>query len=115
MSTSSAYSSNKLKQVLKNSTQHFIIKSFLTAAFEYDKKIVEYHLYWINLNKGIYEEFPLYKLLCFKKMNAKEIKFFKQTEDTYELRISSEDGKVWDHKELKFDKEQVKVTYKDFL
>jgi hypothetical protein len=56
MSTTSAYSSNKLKQVIDNKTDHFITKSYVFAAFEHERRKSEYHLYWYNAKKGIYND-----------------------------------------------------------
>lgn len=107
MSTSSAYSSNKLKQVLNNNTQHFIIKSFLTTAFEYDRRIPEYHLYWINLNKGLLEGMPMYQRLSCKQMNKKELSYFWSIAHEYKVVIEGEDGIVWENKKLGLNKDLV--------
>lgn len=107
MSTSSTYSSNKLKEILDNKTQHFIIKCFITAAFEYDRKITEYWLYWYNANKGADEENPQYRFLSSKKMNKKEMAFFMSNLSLYNRDIDSNDGCVWTNKQLGFNKEKV--------
>jgi hypothetical protein len=107
MSTSSAYSSNKLNQVVNNSTQHFIILSYITTIFDYDRKKGEYHLYWYNKNKGVDPDDTHYKNLSYKRMNNKEIRFFHSTMNQYNLDIDSEDGKIWSHKEIGFNKDKV--------
>lgn len=120
MSTSSTYSSNKLKQVLNNKTQHFIIKSYITSSFEYDRKKDEYHLYWYNRNSGVDIEFLRYKNMSNKKMNKKELKLFFSTISQYKESINDENGCVWEHIELGFDKSLVKLEptlfddFKDF-
>ena len=115
MSTPSTYSSNKLKQVLENNTQHFVIKSFLTTTFEYDRKEPEHHLYWVNLNKGVDEETMRYKHLSNKKMNSKELQFFYDNIHNYNEEIQQDSGSVWEHKTLGFDKELVKCSLEDAL
>jgi len=115
MSTSSTYSSNKLKQVLENNTQHFVVKSFLTTEFEDNRKVPEYHLYWVNLNKGIDEETMRYKHLSNKKMNSKEMKLFQDNIHNYNEEIQEGSGSVWEHKTLGFDKELVKCSLEDAL
>jgi hypothetical protein len=105
--TTSKYCSNKLQEVLNNKTEHFIIKSFVTAAFEYDRKIPEYWLYWYNPNKGANEENPQYRFLSNKKMNKKEVRFFYDVLTSYEPIITNKDGNVWHHKDIKFSKNKV--------
>lgn len=107
MSTSSSYSSNKLRQVLNNRTQHFIIKSYTSTAFEYDRKVPEYHLYWVNLNKGLLEDMPMYQRLSCKHMNKKEKSYFWSIADQYNVVICGEDGIVWENKKLGLNKDLV--------
>lgn len=107
MSTPSTYSSNKLKQILENKTQHFVIKSYLTTAFEYDRKVPEYWLYWYNPNKGADDENPHYRFLSNKKMNKKELKLFYDILNMYVCKIERKDGNVWHHKEIGFTKDKV--------
>jgi hypothetical protein len=113
MSTSSAYSSNKLKQVLENKTQHFILKSFVYPAFEHHRRKSEYHLYWINLNKGAFEEYPRYKNMSCKLMNRKELKLFLSMLSEYNVEVDSRNGTVWENKKLGLDKDL--VLNKDFI
>jgi hypothetical protein len=110
MSTSSAYSSNKLKQVLENKTQHFILKSFVYPAFEHQRKKSEYHLYWINMNKGVFEEYPKYKNMSCKMLNKKEMKLFMSVLDQYNQAVSNKYGIVWENKKLGLDKDLVLNT-----
>jgi hypothetical protein len=109
MSTSSAYSSNKLKQVLENKTQHFILKSFVYPAFEHQRKKSEYHLYWINMNKGVFEEYPKYKNMSCKMLNKKEMKLFMSVLDQYNQAVSNKYGIVWENKKLGLDKDLVRI------
>ena len=110
MSTSSAYSSNKLKQVLENKTQHFILKSFVYPAFEHQRKKSEYHLYWINMNKGVFEEYPKYKNMSCKMLNKKEMKLFMSVLDQYNQAVSNKYGIVWENKKLGLNKDLVLNT-----
>ena len=109
MSTSSAYSSNKLKQVLENKTQHFILKSFVYPAFEHHRKKSEYHLYWINMNKGVFEEYPKYKNMSCKMLNKKEMKLFLSVLDEYNQAVKNKYGIVWENKKLGLDKDLVLI------
>lgn len=107
MSTSSAYSSNKLKQVLENKTQHFILKSFVYPAFEHQRKKSEYHLYWINMNKGVFEEYPKYKNMSCKMLNKKEMKLFLSMLNDYREAVNNNYGVVWENKKLGLNKDLV--------
>ena len=107
MSTSSTYSSNKLYEILQNKTQHFVIKSYLTAVFEYERKVPEYWLYWYNANKKQDDDNPHYRFLSHKRMNKKETKYFLDNIHQYIMDIDRKDGNVWSHKEIKFNKEKV--------
>lgn len=109
MSTSSVYSSNKLRDVLKDKTQHFVIRSYMTASFEYDRRKEEMHLYWYNRNSCFDLELGKYQNMSFKKMNKKELKLFSSIIDQYIKTIDDEDGCVWEHKEIGFNKELVKT------
>ena len=109
MSTTSAYSSNKLKQIIDNKTFHFIAKSFIFPAFEYNRKKSEYHLYWYNAKKGIYNDLHRYQCLSHKLLNKKEMKLFLDNQDIYNKEIDSNDGIIWVHKEIGFDKRKVLI------
>ena len=110
MSTTSAYSSNKLKQVIDNKTDHFITKSFVSAAFEHERRKTEYHLYWYNAKKGIYNDFHRYQCLSHKLLNKREMKLFLQILNQYNKEIDSEDGIIWVNKEIGFDKSKVIIS-----
>lgn len=107
MSTSSSYSSNKLLQVIDDKTQHFIAKSYITAIFESDRYITEYHLYWYNKNKGTFEEDDGYVKMSYKQMNKNEIRFFFSIEDNYKIVLENKHGFVYNDKSLVFDKSKV--------
>jgi len=109
MSTTSAYSSNKLKQIIDNKTFHFIAKSFVFPAFEYNRKKSEYHLYWYNAKKGIYNDLHRYQCLSHKLLNKKEMRLFLDNQNVYNKEIDSDDGIIWVHKEIGFDKRKVLI------
>ncbi len=109
MSTSSKYSSNKLKQVIENNTQHFITRSYISTAFEYDHRVYEYHLYWYNSNKGKFEEMHCYQCMSVKQLKTKEIKYFKSILDDYNKVVDNKHGCVWENKKLGFNKTLVQI------
>lgn len=115
MSTSSKYSKNKLKEVISDGTYHIVIKSYIRAAFEFDRQKSEYHLYWHNENAGIDPESMRYKCISNKKMGKKEIKYFSSIIKDYRAEIDSFDGTVWVHKQIGFDKSKVVDTQMSFL
>ena len=110
MSTSNAYSKNKLADIIKNGTEHFILKSYITAAFEHERKETEYHLYWYNKHAGQNMEHPAYMMLSHKKMGKKEYRMFLNNLDQYVKCNECNDGCVWEHRNLRFNKEKVKVS-----
>jgi len=110
MSTTSAYSSNKLKQIIDNKTYHFITKSYIYPAFEYNRKKSEYHLYWYNAKKGVYNDLHRYQCLSHKVLNKKEMMLFLDNLSVYNKEIDSEDGVIWSHKEIGFDKNKVLIN-----
>jgi len=110
MSTSSKYSSNKLKQVIGNRTEHFIMKCYITAAFDFDRKKSEYYIYWFNRNAGVDPDFMKYKNMSNKKMSRTEVSFFKSIESSYNKVDYGEDGIIWEHKDIGFNKSLVVVS-----
>lgn len=110
MSTSSKYSPNKVKQVIENGTQHFVLKCFITPSFEYNRKKSEYYLYWFNKNAGIDTESMRYKNMSSKKIGRSEIKYFLSIIESYQLNDFGEDGCIWHHKQIGFDKSQVVIS-----
>ncbi len=110
MSTSSKYSPNKLKQVINDGTQHFILKCYISAAFDYDRKKSEYYLYWYNRNAGIDLDTLRYRCLSNKKMGKNEIKYFSSIINDYRAEVDSEDGTVWVNKSIGFNKSNVIIT-----
>lgn len=110
MSTSSKYSSNKLREVIENNTQHFIARSYVSTAFEYDRKVYEYHLYWYNENKGIFEDMHCYQCMSFKLLNNREKKYFKSIIDQYEKASDNKHGCIWENKKLGFNKTLVRIN-----
>lgn len=110
MSTSSKYSPNKLKQVIENGTQHFVLKCYVTAAFEYHRKKAEYYLYWFNKNAGVDPDNPKYKNMSSKRMGRKEVVYFYSMMQKYKEQNCDDTGCVWEHKEIGFNKSLVLVT-----
>jgi hypothetical protein len=110
VSTSSKYSPNKLKQVIENGTPHFVLKCYISASFEFHRKKSEYYLYWFNKNAGVDVDTMRYKNMSNKKMGKGEVRFFLSISNLYELNDFGDDGCVWHHKEIGFNKDQVLIS-----
>lgn len=115
MSTTSSYSKNKLKEVIEDGTQHFITKSYVKAAFDYDRHITEYHMYWINKNKGVFLDRPQYHCMSFKELNKREKKLFMSIINEYKLAIDNKHGCIWENKKLGFNKNLVIIDQLNFF
>ena len=109
MSTSTKYSPNKLKDIMINDTQHFVMKSYVTTIFESGMQRAEYYVYWYNKNCGIDYETQRYKNLSNKKMNKKELQYFMDNIHLYVKEMDNEDGCIWVNKSYGFDKNKVKL------
>ena len=68
---------------MDDKTQHFIAKSYITPIFESTEYVTEYHLYWYNSNKNFFEDGNGYTKMSYKKMNKKEVSFFRAVSDEY--------------------------------
>jgi hypothetical protein len=110
MTTSSKYSSNKIVEVIDNGTHHFILKCYITAAFEYEKKKTEYYLYWYNDNKTWEDNRVMYKNLSTKKLGKKELKYFLNNQQIFKEVKNNRHGVVWEHKEIGFNKGKVQLN-----
>lgn len=85
------------------------MKCYITAAFDFERKKSEYHLFWYNENRGVDEESMMYKNLSSKRMGKKEISYFKSIENLYSKNMDGDDGAIWEHKEIGFNKDSVRI------
>jgi hypothetical protein len=109
MTTSSKYSSNKIKEVIDNGTHHFILKCYVTAVFETERKKPEYYLYWHNDNKTWDDETIMYKNLSSKKLGKKELRYFLDNLNLFNEVKNNKYGSIWEHHKIGFDKNKVKI------
>ena len=105
---------NVLKKFEKGNTQFFIMKSFVYAVFEIDRKSPEYHIFYIKQNSIPEAYCQGYMNLKERKMNRKEIKYFKDNLHNYETVVWNEDGKVFNLKTRPFDTSQCPL-YKQYM
>jgi hypothetical protein len=106
---------NYLEKFEQNRNQEFfIMKSYVFATFEIDRKKSEYHIFYIkpNSNPEAYQEG--YKDLKVRRMNKKEIKYLKSHLDKYKMVLSNEDGSVYNLIGRPFDKTRCQ-KYKQFM
>lgn len=94
---------NVLKKYEKGTTQFFIVKSFIYASFEIDRKSPQYHIFYIKKNSIPDAYCQGYINLKERKMNKIEIKHFKDNLENYETVIWNEDGKIFNFKAKPFD------------
>ena len=111
---------NKLKKFEEDKdVQFFVIRSFITAAFETEYKKAEYHIMYIKKNSVPDAYYLGYKDLKSRRMNRLEVEHFKKNIDLYTDNVSYskekdiELGIVYNLKTKPFDKEQCE-TYKQF-
>jgi hypothetical protein len=105
---------NMLKKFEEDDTQFFIIKSFVFAIFEVDRKKPEYHIFYIKQNSSPEAYCQGYMNLKERKMNKKEVKYFKESIEKYDPVIWGDDGKVFNLKSKPFDK-SLCPQYKQYM
>lgn len=105
---------NVLKRFEEDETQYFVMKSFVYAAFEIDRKKPEYHIFFIKKNSNPDAYHKGYMNLKERRMNKKEIEYFKKNQDKYDTVLWQEDGKVFNLKTKPFDK-SLCPKYKQYI
>jgi hypothetical protein len=115
MGTSSKYSKNKIEQVIDDNTFHLITKSYISANFESERRKTEYHVYWVNENRGENEDLEGFKNLSNRKLNKNELKFFFNNIHLYELKEDNKYGCIWENKKIGFDKNKVIISQLSFF
>ena len=96
---------NLLKKFEETDVKFFVMKSYITAAFESDRKKPEYNIFFIKPNSIPDAYYLGYRDLKIRKMNRKEIEHFKRNIDNYNIKLKNEDGTVYNLKDRDFDKE----------
>lgn len=106
---------NILKKFEEDGTQFFVMKSYLYATFETDRKKEEYHIFYIKKNSNPDAYYGGYMNLKERKMNKKEIAYFKKhVDEKYDVDLWNKDGKVFNLKGRPFDKSQCPI-YKQYM
>lgn len=105
---------NFLKRFEDDDTQFFVMKSYVFASFEIDRKKPEYYIFYIKKNSNPDAYYKGYMNLKERRMNKKEIEYFLSNQDKYDTVLWSEDGKVFNLKGRPFDKSQC-PQYKQYM
>ena len=104
---------NFLKQFENDETEFFVMQSWITTIFDYDRKKEEYHIFFIkkNSNPDAYQQG--YMNLKLRRMNRKEVAYFKENIELYNVELKNKDGTIYNYKDKPFDKSQC-PKYKQF-
>lgn len=107
-------SKNVLKKMEGNDVNFFVMRSFVYPIFETDRKKPEYHIFYIKKNSNPDAYYRGYMNLKIRRMNKKEILYFKNNVSSYYEDFKNEDGTVFNLKDKPFDKTQCPL-YKQFV
>lgn len=98
---------NFLKKFEEDNTQFFVMKSYVFAAFESERKKEEYHIFFIKKNSNPDAYYKGYVNLKERRMNSMEIEYFKKVVDEkYSVEMWNNDGKIYNLKSKPFDRSQ---------
>ena len=105
---------NVLRGMEKDDTSFFVMKSYITAAFEIERKKSEYHIFYIKYNSNPDAYYQGYMNLKMRKMNKKEVSYFKKNTGKYIEVMDNDDGTVYNLKGRMFDPLDCR-KYKQYL
>jgi hypothetical protein len=105
---------NFLKRFEDGETQFFVMKSYITATFEVERKKEEYHIFFIKKNSNPDAYCQGYMNLKTRRMNRKEVKYFLNNKSNYHPVLDADDGTVYNLNSRPFDKSQC-PTYRQFV
>lgn len=105
---------NFLKEFEDGDTEFFVTKSYIYAAFETERKKEEHHIFYIKKNSNPEAYFQGYMNLKMRRMNKKEVAYFKSVKSNYNSQLRNEDGIVFNLKSRPFKKSQCQ-THKQYL
>lgn len=95
---------NLLLELEENNVEHFIMRSYVTADFEEEENRTEYHVYHKivgDVGKWSVKD-PEYPYLKFKKLQRKEIKYFRQNIAKYRMEMECCHGVIFHHRKIGF-------------
>jgi len=105
---------NFLKKFENSDTDFFVMKSYITASFEVDRKKEEYHIYYIKQNSNPEAYCEGYMNLKVRRMNRKEVAYFQENIRDYHPVLVNDDGTVFNFNSRPFDKEKC-PTYRQYM
>ena len=101
---------NRIQDLINQGTEHFIAKFYvMSTIINDDDHASEYHLFirgdkknrWCPKEKD-------YSSLQYFVLKKREIQFFRSVcEESYDTVIQNEDGKIFTHKDIGFNKEGI--------
>lgn len=105
---------NFLKRFEDGDTEFFVMQSWISPIFEHDRKKEEYHIFFIKKNSNPEAYQQGYMNLKLRRMNRKEVAYFKENIQEYQVDLQNEDGTIYNYKDKPFDKSQC-PKYKQFF
>lgn len=95
---------NLLLELENWNIEHFITKSYLSAIFECDRQIIEYHvMHKTHKTIGFWnDKSPLYPNLKEKPLSQFELKWFLNNLHKYKIDHESPSGTIWVNKSVLF-------------
>lgn len=105
---------NFLKRFEQGDTDFFVMKSYITASFEVERKKEEYHIYYIKQNSNPEAYCEGYMNLKMRKMNRKEVAYFIENKRDYHPVLDTDDGAVFNLNSRPFDKSKC-PTYRQYI
>lgn len=105
---------NFLKKLEDSEVDFFVMRSFLSPAFEFDKKKPVYHIYYIKKNSSPDAYHKGYMNLKIRAMNRMEASYFREHLHLYDEVMKNDDGTVFNFKTRKFDR-ALCPTYKQYV
>ena len=97
---------NRIADVIKNKREHFIAKFYILSDIEDNDHGSEYHLFFKANGKSRWEPSEKnYSNLQYIVLTNKEIRYFRTIyEEQYKTVVLNENGRIYTHKEIGFDK-----------
>lgn len=105
---------NSLKKLEDSEVDFFVMRSFLSPAFEFDKKKAVYHMYYIKKNSNPDAYHKGYMNLKMRQMNRMEVSYFRENMQSYHEALKKEDGTIFNLNGRKFDR-SICPTYKQYV
>lgn len=107
---------NLLVELEEHKIEHFVLKSYITCAFDRNDYRSEYHIYYdINDRVGQWNVKTIEngRELKFKLLSKFELQYFKANISKYEIEKESENGKIFTNKTVGFVVEKILCVHNE--